>query len=168
MGSIIEIISPKEGLVIPKDNGKITIAKSDDVFQYIDSDFSRGLNQTGKPVKESRVKVGEVVKNADFREMFYFLAGNENIRSLKKLCLLTQGQVINSVKHHPDWLRTDGYATFFLIAEKPAKKEEDFFVAAVFFDSVGSLGVYVSKFRNDDRWYAGYRHRVFVPHTAVS
>ena len=167
MRSIIEIISPKEGLMIPKDSDKITIAKSNDVFQHIDPDFvSWGLNKPDKPAGESRVKVGEMRENADFREMFYFLAGNEDIKSLKKVCLLTQGQARNSVKLHHNWLRTDGFATFFLIAKKPAKKEKDFFVASVGVHASGELHVGLFEFRDGYRWLADYRHRLFVPHTA--
>ena len=75
---------------------------------------------------------------------------------LDKLCL-TQHQIKTFCEVHKEWLRKDGYATFFLF-----KVDEQFFVAHVRVSSVG-LGVHVFRFGLDDVWYAEYSHRMVVP-----
>lgn len=81
---------------------------------------------------------------------------------LDVLCL-TQSQILNFVAKHKSWLRTDGYATFFLF-----KANNQFFVASGSFDGDGSLGVRVYRFEDDDVWDADYRRRVVVPQLATS
>jgi hypothetical protein len=76
---------------------------------------------------------------------------------LNKL-VMTQSQIIQFVQKHRKWLRTDGYATFFLF-----KVGDEFFVADVFFNDDGRLEVYVYRFSDDDVWRAEVRHRIVIP-----
>ena len=166
MSNIFKIISPEKGLVLPKNNGKITIAQSNNIFAYIDDDFVNwGLDKKSKSVPKSKLAVGEMIANADFKKMFYSLLKKREIESLKTLCL-TQNQLVDSVNIYRNWLRADGFATFCLLSKKVAKSEDDFFVARVYVNPVGKLSVNVDKFDDGYVWNAGRRHRVFLPQTA--
>jgi hypothetical protein len=93
-----------------------------------------------------------MTKDATFTQMFGSLNAD-----MKKLCL-TPHQVKNFVKKHCNWLRTDGWATFFLF-----ESNRELFVAGVSFFSHGGLGVRVGRFGNSFVWGAGRHHRVVVP-----
>jgi len=150
---ILRIISGSEELKLDAVDGNQTIYNSKGVFTSIDSDFKNyGANTTGSATKETNVDVYEMVKDATFAQMFGSL-GND----LDKLCL-TQHQILNFISKHKNWLRSDGYATFFLF-----KSGENFFVANVYFDDDGSLGVDVFRFELDHVWDTKYRHRVVLP-----
>ena len=73
----------------------------------------------------------------------------------------SQHQIKNFVKKHRNWLRTDGYATFFLF-----ESHGNFFVADVSFHSDGRFRVRVRKLGSDDVWGAEFRRRVVVPQVA--
>ncbi len=73
------------------------------------------------------------------------------------LMCLTKGQIKGFVKKYRNWLRTDGYGTFFLF-----KANNQFFVAFVGFDS-GGLRVYVGRFSDGYVWFTGYRLLFVIP-----
>ena len=95
-----------------------------------------------------------MVKDGTFKQLFGSLEGD-----VAKLCF-TQTQIKNFVKKHRNWLRTDGYGTFFLFQSK-----EKFFVADVHVLSDG-LHVYVYEFEDSFVWGAEDRHRLVVPQLA--
>jgi len=101
------------------------------------------------------VDVHEMAKDATFSQMFGGLNADVN-----KICF-TQHQIKNFVKKHRAWLRTEGYATFFLF-----KSKGNFFVASVAFYSDGSLRVDVGRFGGSCVWRAGSRFRLVVPQLA--
>ena len=143
----------KDNLTLKATKGKETLARADDIFQYIDSDFkSWGLDKKSENTNEVKLAVFELVINVDYRTMFGELSND-----LDKLCL-TQAQVIEFVKSYPDQLKQDGYVTFFMF-----KKDSKYFVAHVDFHSYGCRQVYVRRFEDAYVWNAGRRHRLVVP-----
>jgi hypothetical protein len=97
------------------------------------------------------VQVYEMIKDGTFEKIYGRFDNN-----LDTMCL-TQGQIIGFVKKYRNWLRTDGYGTFFLF-----KVGTEFFVANVFF---GSGGLYVHVYRSShvSVWSADDRHRFVLP-----
>lgn len=137
---------------------KDTIARADDVFTgYIDSDFTNWNLDVKSPKTEAmEVAVLEMDKDATFKEMFGSVS-----KDTDSMCM-TQAQIITFMKEHKDKLRTDGYGTLFLF-----KNGVDFFVANVYFDDVGQLGVYADRLSRDGVWYAEARRRIVVLATAI-
>lgn len=149
----LKLLSGAETLMLDALDGKETLATAKEVFPSgIDGDFKNwGTNKPGITTKEIAVDVHELVKDGTFAQMFGSLGTD-----LDKLCL-TQSQIKNFCKKHPEWLRQNGYATFFLF-----KVEDQFFVAGVGVRSDG-LHVRVCRFEGDDVWSAESSHRLVVP-----
>lgn len=147
----LKLLSGAETLMLDALDGKETLANAKETFPSgIDGDFKNwGTNKAGIATKETAVDVHEMVKDATFARMFGSLGTD-----LDKLCL-TQAQIKNFCKKHPNWLHKDGYATFFLF-----KVDEQFFVAGV-----GSGGLYVDVYRFGHGlvWVVGRSHRLVVP-----
>ncbi len=154
----LRLISGGKKLTLGPTDGKRTIAKAKSVFPgWIEGDFvSYGCDVEGQPTATMDVGVHEMVKDGDFKTIFGGLSDKPDL-----LCL-TQDQIIQFVQTHRDWLRTDGYSTFFLF-----KVGTEFFVAHVYVPG-GELKVHAYRFSHDDVWHAGYRHRVVVPQLAPS
>jgi len=157
---ILRSLAISEKLYLSESDGRAIIAKAEDVFKsWIYPDFEKlGLNKKSKATLETEVGVYEMVKNANFKDIFTSLSDDLNL-----LCL-TQDQIIDFCKKHRSHLRQGGYGTFFLTKkdfEKPATEDNLFVV----FVSVDSLGLYVSVSHFDDAsvWNAVCRHRVVVP-----
>jgi len=155
---ILKMISGGHNLVLGACDGTKVIAKAKKTFlSGIDSDFEKWrADEPGQATPATVLDVYEMAEDATFSQMFGFLNVDVN-----KLCF-TQHQIIGFAEKYPDWLRTGGYATFFLF-----KSHGHFFVASVGVYSVG-LHVYVSKFGRSDTWIAGRRHRVVVPQLALA
>lgn len=154
---ILKLLSKGESVIIDACDGIETLANANETFKSgIDNDFKNwGLNKSGDATEETAVAVHEMVQDATFTKMFTSFGSD-----LDKLCL-TQHQIKAFCKKHANWLRTNGYAIFFLF-----KVEDQFFVAHVHVDSDGLL-VSVSRFESDDVWGAECAHRVVVPQLAV-
>ncbi len=152
-GPYLKMLSGAETLMLDALDGKETLATAKEVFPSgIDGEFKNwGTNKAGIATKEQAVDVHELVKDGTFAQMFGSLGTD-----LDKLCL-TQAQIKNFCKKHPNWLRKDGYATFFLF-----KVEDQFFVAFVLVLSDG-LRVDVDRFKRDFVWSAEDSPRVVVP-----
>jgi len=158
--NILNLLFGSEKLSLSESDGRAIIAKAEDVFKsWIDPDFQNwGLSRKGKTTLETEVEVYEMVKNANFKDVFASLSDDLNL-----LCL-TQDQIIDFCKKHRGHLRQDGYATFFLTKkdfEKPAT-EDNLFVAGVRVFS-GGLFVFVFHFGYALVWCAGDRRRLVVP-----
>ena len=152
--AILKLISEAHEIIIETCDGSQTIANAKDTFTSgIDGDFKKnwGTNKAGNSTEKAPVQVHEMVKDATFAQMFGSLGAD-----LDKLCL-TQHQIKIFCEVHKEWLRKDGYATFFLF-----KVDEQFFVADVDVTSDG-LNIYVCRFEGDGVWNAKYTHRVVVP-----
>lgn len=154
---ILKLISGIETLVLDACDGKETLAGAKDVFKSgIDDDFKNwGLNKPSVATEKTPVEVHELVKDATFAQMFGSLGTD-----LDKLCL-TQSQIKNFCKKHSKWLRTDGYATFFLF-----KEGDQFFVAYVHVISDG-LCVPVLRFEYGDVWDAVHALRFVIPQQTI-
>lgn len=155
--SILRLLSKGESLLIDAVNGKETLAQAKDVFlSSIDSDLKKlGTDQPGAATEETPVQVYEMAQDATFAQMFGSLGAD-----LDKLCL-TQHQIKNFCKELPNWLRSDGHATFFLF-----KVEDQYFVADVYVYGAG-LSVRVYDFEFDYVRLALNLHRVVVPQLAA-
>jgi len=153
---ILRLISGDYGLTIDAVDGSEILADAKDVFVGgIDPGFKNwGADEIGNPTAETPVDVHEMTKDAILSQMFGEL--NTDVR---KLCF-TQAQIKNFVKKYRNWLRADGYATFFLL-----KSKGNFFVADVV-DSDGELFVNIRQLDDPGVWAAGYRRRVVVPQLA--
>jgi hypothetical protein len=149
----LKLISGSEIITIGETDGKSTIAHAEDTFRgYIDSDFvNYGTDVQGQSTKETKVQVFEMIKNGTFAQVFGGFGEN-----IDRLCL-SQSQIICFVKDHSRWLRTDGYATFFLF-----KENGEYFVAGVHWDE-GRLRVGAGRLSDDAVWSAEGRRRIVVP-----
>lgn len=127
---------------------------------YIDLDFKKYGCDTPQPATEKTdVDVYEMYKkDADFSTLFGSLSGD-----LKSLAFTSQEQIKKFAQENKEWLRKDGYGTFFLFTEK-INSEEKIFVAHVRFNS-DVLRVDVYHVSRDSVWDASYAHRVVVPAT---
>jgi hypothetical protein len=151
--SILKLISTGENLKLDACDGKKTIYDSKDVFGWKDEDFKNWkVNTSGSATPETSIDVYEMVKDATFAQMFGSVGTD-----LNKLCL-TQSQILNFIAKHRNWLRTEGYGTFFLF-----KSGDNFFVARVYFDAAGSLRVRVGRLGYDCVWDAEHRRRLVLP-----
>ncbi len=156
METMLRLISAGSSIVIDVVDGSEILSKAKEMFVWIDSDFiGYGADEAGSATKETPVAVYEMVENATFAQMFGSLNSD-----LDKLCL-TQDQIKNFVKKYRNWLRTDGYGTFFLF-----KSKNNFFVAYVYLFSGAGLEVCVYRFGRDFVWRVECRHRIVVPQLA--
>lgn len=151
--AFLKLISGTESLVIEALDGKAIIAEAKNVFKSYISSYFRNLilNNVGKATEEAKMAVYEMTANATFSQMFNSLADN-----LDQL-VMSQSQIIRFCEKYPDWLRQDGYATFFLIKESGA-----YFVVYVFVVDDG-LVVHVYHLEGARVWNAGYRLRLVTP-----
>ena len=154
----LKLISGAETLELDPTDGIKTLAQAADVFTgHLDSDFKNyGCNVKGEPTGKTKVAVHEMIKNGNFKQIFGGL-GND----LDKL-VFQQDQIIQFVQKYRQWLRTEGWATFF-----PFKVGDEFFVAYVNLYSDGRLRADVYRFSDDDVWDAESRNRVVVPQLAL-
>ncbi|MCX6719399.1 MAG: hypothetical protein NTZ38_03440, partial [Candidatus Taylorbacteria bacterium] len=155
----VKLIFGAETLELDETDGQATIAKAKDTFPgWIDPDFREyGCDVESESTKKTQVTVHEMIKDGTFARIFNGMSDD-----LNSLCL-TQPQIIQFVEKHKKWLRTDGYATFFLF-----KVGEEIFVALVYFGDVGELEVCAYRFSDGRVWHAEYRHRVVVPQLALA
>lgn len=128
----LKLISGAETLTLDSTNGTEMISKRNDIFNcHIDQDFEGYIyNSESQPTDAINVQVCEMVEDGHFKNIYEGLGGD-----LDMLCL-TQGQIISFVQKYRNWLRTEGYGTFFLF-----KEDKQFFVALVIFD-LKMLSVY--------------------------
>lgn len=158
--NILRLISGGKQITIRATSGQRTIAQATDIFTWgIDSDFKNwGLDVPGEAKPETPVLVYEMVEDGDFETIFDSLLGRER----EDLCL-TQEQIIAFAKDHKDWLRKEGYATFFLF-----KENRKFFVALVLLSSAGEPNADVNHFSGVHVWNGDRRPRLVVPQTLVA
>lgn len=152
--SILRLISGDENLVLPETDGKVTIAQSKEVFTgHLDSDFKNwGTDVSVDASGKMPVSVYEMEQDATFNQMFNSLSSD-----LDKL-VIPQDKIVEFVKNYRNWLRTDGYATFFLF-----RVNGEYFVARVDFSARARLEVDVDRFEDDLVWDAASRLRVVTP-----
>ena len=142
----------KQNLKIKETSGKKLI-KDAKGFAWIDNDFvNYGASGIGKPAKEIKVNVYDMDKNVIFKEIF----------TNPEEMYLTQEQILEFIKNHKEYLRTYGYATFFLF-----KSGDEFFVARASFGDGSRLRLGVYRLLVDGVWGASSRRRVVTPVTEV-
>lgn len=149
----LKLISGEKEITIDVCDGTELISEATDTFASIDSDFRNyDANEKGGPTEATNVGVYELIKDSQFIDFF-----NSVGVSLDKLCL-THHQIKKFINSHWNWLRTDGYATFFLF-----KSKGKFFVAFVYIRDDGALSVNVHRLERGGVWGAGDRRRVVLP-----
>ncbi len=157
-------ISGGKKVSIGASDGKDTLAKAQDVFKaWVDDDFENwDLDIPGEPTEETDVEVHELVRDGTFANIY---ASTET--ELESLCL-SQAQIKKFCKESPDWLRTEGYGTFFLFKKnkKLPASLENLFVARVDVLGDGQLGVGAVRFSYGLVWSCEYRHRFVLPQLA--
>lgn len=132
-----------------------TIARADDVFSWIHSDFENyGTDKKSPKTEKTKVAVLDQEKDGTFKGIFTSISSD-----LDSLCL-TQAQIIEFVKTHKAELNQNWY-NFFLF-----KVGEEFFVAGVFVRSDG-FRASALRFSLDLVWDADFRPRVVVPQLAL-
>ena len=138
---------------LPKLTGERKIEHNDKIT-CVDGDFDN-WNARSKRVatKSTDVDVYELVENATLQEMADQFT---NFTPFE-----TEGQIIEFVEKHQDLLSKDWF-TFF-----PYRAESgDIFVAGVYFDVIGRLGVGVSRLSFGSVWGASYWLRFVLPATS--
>lgn len=142
-------------------NRQLKACKKENIYDsklftgWLDSDFKNWELKETKSVKAMEIACGEIEKDGMFKDIFSSLSSD-----LDSLCL-TQGQILEIVRNHSDFLYPQGWAMFFLF-----KVGDDFFVAHVRLRD-GLLGAYVDRLSHEHVWDADHRHRVVVPQLAL-
>ena len=153
MSDVVRLISGGAELMLDACDGKKTIAQASGVFSHIDLDFKNwGTDVAGRATPATPVAVYEQREHADFAKMFGTLADDPS-----KL-VLEQDQVLNFIQKYRNWLRQDGWETFFIL-----RSRGKFFVAFVYCFSYGHLDMYLDRFKDSHVWSADYRDRLVVP-----
>ena len=156
ISEFLKLLSGDHNLTLDALDGKEVLANANDVFTYIDSDFKNwGADELGEATEETDIDVYELAKDSMFADFFGSVCSD-----VSKICF-THAQVKNFCVKHRDWLRKDGYATFFLF-----KWRGELFVALVFVYSGGRLSAHVRRFRGDNVWIAESRRRMVIPQLA--
>jgi len=151
-GGFLGLISDGSLILDAVDEMEI-LADAKDVFTDIDSGFRNlKIDKTSQLTPEIHIDVYQLVKDADFSRMFDLLSFDT-----RSLCL-KQAQIKAFAKKYRSWLRTGGYATFFLF------ESEDFFsVAHVYEHFFGRLWLCLHPLDHPIIWSAEYRPRVVIP-----
>lgn len=152
--AVLRMISGGEQIIISATTGVKTIASATDVFTCgIDSDFKNwGLDVPGEAKPGIRAEVYEMIQDGDFKTIYGSVG-----RDLGTL-YFTEEQVVVFVRDHKKWLRTSGYATFFLF-----KVGDEFFVARVGLPLDERPYADVRRFSDNFMWPAFVRLRVVLP-----
>ena len=151
----LKLISGEGEIIIDSCDGTEPLSEATDTFVSIDHDFEN--LEKGGPTEAIKVGVYGLIKDSQFTGFF-----NSVGVGLDKLCF-TQHQIKKFVQKHRNWLRTNGYATFFLF-----KSKGKFFVAYVFIRDDGTLRVGVFRLVCDALWVAEYRPRVVIPQLDIT
>lgn len=155
---ILELISAGEEIIIAPTAGSRTIARAKNVFRgWVDPNFKQwGTDMPGKAKPATPAEVHEMRRDAIFADMFGSLG-----RPISEL-VFTQDQIIRFCEDHPEWLRTDGYATFFLFEEN-----KELLVARVYAATAG-LNADAHRFEDSDVRHGESCPRVVVPQQTLS
>jgi hypothetical protein len=149
----LRLISNGVNLIINSVKGTSTIDKATEVFKAgIDTDFKDlGNEQPSNTTDKTFVEVYEMVVDSTLTQMFGSLSSN-----LETLCL-KQHQIVKFCAEYPNWLKINGYATFFLF--KANKKNYAAYVRIV----SGLLNINVLNLENNFIWCSKETRRVVVP-----
>ena len=162
----LKLISGGKKVIIGATDGKDVLANAGDVFTgFVDGDFANwGLTEPADPTEECATQVHELVQDGIFEQIYKGLD-----TELGSLCL-TQAQIKKFCVERREWLRKDGYGTFFLFKKnkkKPATPE-NLFVARVGVYGDGRLGVSVYQFSRGIVWRARCAHRFVLPQLVLA
>lgn len=163
---ILRDITGDHILTLPASDGGRIIADARETFRAgIDPDFRNwGAYEPGRKTAKTRVRVYELIQNADFIDMFWsqipLPGGAEILRRnhrLIQIVALEQHQIIDFANIYPNWLRHDGSATFI-----PFWSNAQAFVADARVYPAG-LRAFADRLEFSDECYADDRYRVVLP-----
>ncbi len=106
----LKLIPGSQTITLNKTDGKAIIGTATNVFTgHIDPDFNNfGCNIAGLPTGPQDVQVHVLIKDGDFRSIY-----GKMKRSLDGMCL-SQGQIIQFVQEHCNFLSGEGTTVSFL------------------------------------------------------
>jgi len=149
----LKCISENKQIVIDQCDGNETIGYAVGLFSYISSNFEDwGADEKGQSTEKTPVKVYEI-KN----DVFYSQIFSEPNTDVAKSCL-TQHQICSFVDRHRNWLRPDGYSTFFLFMSKG-----NCFITGMSFGANYKLEVFLCQFKNANTLDVQRYDRIVVP-----
>jgi len=108
---ILRPISEGQSVIIKPTTGERLIYRATDVFGSIDrGSFTRcGMTNPGIPTGETSVLIHEMIEDGTYMDIFRDLPGGW------EESFVTQDQVIEFCRNSAGWLRTERYATMFLV-----------------------------------------------------
>lgn len=161
---ILKLISGNESLIIDPTGWKKTQEYNVftyDVFTYIDTEFKYlKISQDGPIPEKTPVSVYEMICDKKAKDITLYTHAQifcSLSSDLFKLTLTT-AQIKGFAKKYRNWLRIDGYGTFFLI-----ESDGHFYVVVVFMDPNGDLREGLFKFGYRLGWDPWKNYRVVVP-----
>ena len=158
----IRFIETAVGLMIPECDGSLGLGKEGEVFMWVSENVkSWGYEKTRRATPPTPIRVGDLVKEGTFREIYRGFG-----RPLGRLSF-TRHQLREFVTEHTtrEYLSKTGF-TFFLIREDDTTtgdEENDFFVAHVSGRSDRDLDLYGNRLEDDDVWNESYERRFVLP-----
>jgi hypothetical protein len=162
--NIMRLISAGHALRLKSSDGSCLICEAKETFKaYIDPDFVKwGINKTGIASAEMSVQVHDMIEDGTFMDIFQALPGTWGQK------WLPQDKVVDFCDTFPNWLRQEGFATFFLVKKdenRPIdeKKPGDHLVVVCVSVDDDGLDVDVYRLEGASVWYGGPRHRVVSP-----
>lgn len=153
----VKLISGAEVLELDPTDGNETIAEAKATFTgFLDEDFNdHDINVPSLPTGKIEVTVHEVVKDGTLVQIFGDMSDD-----LDCLCL-TQPQIIQFVKKHRKWIRSEDCRTSFLF-----KAGNEFIVADVNVNDDWDLEACVRRLSCDSLAVVGGHHQIVVPQLA--
>jgi len=136
---------------LPANYSTISSARLKIFYDVVFDPECHNLNNEQVFSKETEVNVYELKQNATLFQMFTFLSND-----LDRLCL-TQSQIVNFCEKNFEYLRQDGFVTFFLF-----KENNKFFVAKVNV-KFGRQTVFIHRLDYNNIWKSEHALRLVVP-----
>lgn len=151
---VLNVIFKENKIIIdslPANYSTIANAKLKIFYDVSFDSECHNLNNEQGSSRETEVKVYELKQNATFFQMFTSL--NDD---LNKLCF-TQSQIVNFCEKNFEYLRQDGFVTFFLF-----KENNEFFVAKVNV-KFGRQTVFIHRLDYNYVWKSEHALRLVAP-----
>lgn len=136
---------------LPANYSTISSAKLKIFYDVVVDPECRNLNNEQVFSEKMEVRVYELKQNVTLFQMFTSLSNN-----LNELCL-TQSQIVNFCEKNFEYLRQDGFVTFFLF-----KENNEFFVAKVNV-KFGRQTVFIHRLDYNHVWKSEHALRLVVP-----
>lgn len=156
--NFVRSLSSADKIILGATDGQANVYDSREVFKsFVDDDFKWWkLNQPGLAAPKTSLRVGEVIGNVSLKRIFLGLWSD-----IDRL-VMTQNQIVRFCQEHPQWLRANGYSTYFL-----TKLGAEYFVVRVNSRSDG-LCAFVFRLEDENVRSGDNLNRVVFPWPAYS